>query len=193
MQRLLTTARWDPGALRDDVRGYVVERLGDPGGVLVVDETGFRKKGGTSAGVQRQYSGTAGRIENCQVGSSWPTPAAGAGAGGPGAVPAKDWAADPARRAEAHVPERVAFQTKPQLAQQMLARAVDAQVPARWVTADAADGGDARRRAWLEEHDLAYVLAVKATGRCGRPASTAPPRSQHANCSPGCPRGRGGG
>ncbi len=68
MQRLLTTTRWDPHALRDDVRGYVVERLGDPGGVLVVDETGFLKKGTKSAGVQRQYSGTAGRIENCQVG-----------------------------------------------------------------------------------------------------------------------------
>jgi SRSO17 transposase len=68
MQRLLTTARWDPDALRDDVRAYVVEHLGDPGGVLVVDETGFLKKGGKSAGVQRQYSGTAGRIENCQVG-----------------------------------------------------------------------------------------------------------------------------
>ena len=68
MQRLLTTTRWDPDALRDDVRGYVIEQLGDPGGVLVVDETGFLKKGGKSAGVQRQYSGTAGRIENCQVG-----------------------------------------------------------------------------------------------------------------------------
>jgi SRSO17 transposase len=68
MQRLLTTARWDPDALRDNVRAYVVEHMGDPGGVLVVDETGLLKKGGKSAGVQRQYSGTAGRIENCQVG-----------------------------------------------------------------------------------------------------------------------------
>jgi SRSO17 transposase len=68
MQRLVTTARWDPEELRDDVRGYVMEHLGDPGGVLVVDETGFLKKGAKSAGVQRQYSGTAGRIENCQVG-----------------------------------------------------------------------------------------------------------------------------
>ena len=68
MQRLLTSARWDADALRDDVRAYIVEQLGDPGGVLVVDETGFLKKGNKSAGVQRQYSGTAGRIENCQVG-----------------------------------------------------------------------------------------------------------------------------
>jgi SRSO17 transposase len=68
MQRLLTSARWDAEALRDDVRAYIVEQLGDPDGVLVVDETGFLKKGNKSAGVQRQYSGTAGRIENCQVG-----------------------------------------------------------------------------------------------------------------------------
>jgi SRSO17 transposase len=68
MQRLLTSARWDADALRDDVRAYVVEQLGDHDGVLVVDETGFLKKGNKSAGVQRQYSGTAGRIENCQVG-----------------------------------------------------------------------------------------------------------------------------
>jgi SRSO17 transposase len=75
MQRLLNHARWDPDEVRDDLRGYVVEHLGDPGAVLVVDETGFLKKGTKSAGVQRQYSGTAGRIENCQLGSSWPMPA----------------------------------------------------------------------------------------------------------------------
>jgi SRSO17 transposase len=148
MQRLLTTARWDADALRDDVRAYVVEHLGDPGGVLVVDETGFLKKGPKSAGVQRQYSGTAGRIENCQVGV-FLTYASGKG------------------RAlidrELYVPEGVGFQTKPQLAQAMLERAVAAQVPAGWVTADEVYGGDARLRAWLEDHDLAYVLAVKAT------------------------------
>jgi SRSO17 transposase len=164
MQRLLTTARWDVDGLRDDVRGYVVERLGDPGGVLVVDETGFLKKGTKSAGVQRQYSGTAGRIENCQVGVFLTY----ASRRGRALVDRelylpKEWAADAARRAEAHVPAKVGFQTKPQLAQQMLARAVDAQVPAGWVTADEVYGGDARLRAWLEDHDLAYVLAVKAT------------------------------
>jgi SRSO17 transposase len=164
MQRLLTSARWDADALRDDVRGYVVEQLGDPGGVLVVDETGFLKKGTKSAGVQRQYSGTAGRIENCQVGVFL------AYASGKGRALVdrelylpKEWASDPTRRVEAHVPERVGFQTKPQLAQQMLARALDAGVPAGWVTADEVYGGDARLRAFLEEHDLAYVLAVKAT------------------------------
>ena len=120
MQRLLTTTRWDPDALRDDVRAYVVEQLGDPAGVLVVDETGFLKKGAMSAGVQRQYSGTAGRIENCQVGVFL------AYASGKGRalvdrelyLPA-GWASDPARRTEAHVPEQVGFQTKPQLAQRL--------------------------------------------------------------------------
>jgi SRSO17 transposase len=164
MQRLLTTARWDADALRDDVRGYVVEQLGDPGGVLVVDETGFLKKGTKSAGVQRQYSGTAGRIENCQIGVFLTY----ASAKGRALVDRelylpKEWAADFDRRAEAHVPGEVSFHTKPQLAQQMLARALDARVPAGWVTADEVYGGDARLRAWLEQQDLAYVLAVKAT------------------------------
>ena len=164
MQRLLTTTRWDPDALRDDVRGYVMERLGDPAGVLVVDETGFLKKGTKSAGVQRQYSGTAGRIENCQVGVFL----AYASDKGRALVDRelylpKEWASDPARRTEAHVPAQVGFATKPQLAQAMLERALDAGVPAGWVTADEVYGGDARLRAWLEDHDLAYVLAVKAT------------------------------
>jgi SRSO17 transposase len=164
MQRLLTSARWDADGLRDDVHGYVVEHLGDPGGVLVVDETGFLKKGSKSAGVQRQYSGTAGRIENCQVGVflAYASPKGRALVDRELYLP-KKWAADAARRAEAHVPEGVGFATKPQLAQQMLARALDADTPAGWVTADEVYGGDARLRAFLEEHDLAYVLAVKAT------------------------------
>jgi SRSO17 transposase len=164
MQRLLATARWDPDGLRDDLRAYVVEQLGDPDGVLVVDETGFLKKGTKSAGVQRQYSGTAGRIENCQVGVflAYASPKGRALVDRELYLP-KEWAAAPARRAEAHVPEHVAFATKPQLAQQMLERAVDARVPAGWVTADEVYGGDGRLRAWLEQQDLAYVLAVKAT------------------------------
>ena len=164
MQRLLTSARWDPDALRDDVRGYVVEHLGDPGGVLVVDETGFLKKGGKSAGVQRQYSGTAGRVENCQVGVflAYASPRGRALVDRELYLPA-EWAADADRRAEAHVPGEVGFHTKPQLARQLLARALEVGVPAGWVTADEVYGGDARLRAFLEEHDLAYVLAVKAT------------------------------
>jgi SRSO17 transposase len=160
----LTTARWDADALRDDVRAYVVEHLGDPGGVLVVDETGFLKKGGKSAGVQRQYSGTAGRIENCQVGVflTYASPKGRALVDRELYLP-KEWTADAARCAEAHVPQQVVFHTKPQLAQQMLARAVEVGVPAGWVTADEVYGGDARLRAFLEDRDLAYVLAVKAT------------------------------
>jgi SRSO17 transposase len=164
MQRLLTTARWDPDALRDDVRAYVVEHLGDPGGVLVVDETGFLKKGAKSAGVQRQYSGTAGRIENCQVGVflAYASPRGRALVDRELYLP-KEWAGDAARRAEAHIPAQVGFHTKPQLAQAMLERAVAAGVPAGWVTADEVYGGEARLRSFLEEQDLAYVLAVKTT------------------------------
>jgi SRSO17 transposase len=164
MQRLLTTARWDADAVRDDVRAYVVEQLGDAGGVLVVDETGFLKKGTRSAGVQRQYSGTAGRIENCQVGVfvAYASPRGRALVDRELYLPTQ-WAADQQRRAQAHVPAEVEFQTKPKLAQRMLQRAVAAGVPARWVTADEVYGGDGRLRGWLEERDLSYVLAVKAT------------------------------
>ena len=164
MQRLLTTARWDPYGVRDDVRGYVVEHLGDPDGVLVVDETGFVKKGGKSAGVKRQYSGTAGRVENCQVGVflAYASPRGRALLDRELYLP-QEWAADPDRRAEAHVPGTVGFLTKPQLAQQMLDRAVTAGVPAGWVTGDEVYGSDGRLRAWLEERGLSYVLAVKAT------------------------------
>jgi SRSO17 transposase len=194
MQRLLTTARWDADALRDDVHGYVVEHLGDPGGVLVVDETGFLKKGGKSAGVQRQYSGTAGRVENCQVGVFL----AYASLRGRALVDRelylpKEWAADAARRAEAHVPERVAFHTKPQLAQAMLERALDAEVPAGWVAADEVYGGDARLRAWLEAHGLGYVLAVKATQPLWAHGEHGPAEVPPASWSPGCPPARGAG
>jgi SRSO17 transposase len=143
---------------------YVTEHLGARGGVLVVDETGFLKKGGRSAGVKRQYSGTAGRIENCQIGVFL----AYASSRGRALVDRElylptEWAQDQARRAEAHVPAEVEFRTKPQPAQRMLERAVDVGVPARWVTADEVYGGDARLRGWLEQEGLAYVLAVKAT------------------------------
>jgi SRSO17 transposase len=164
MQRLLTTARWDADGVRDDLRAYVVEQLGEPGGVLVVDETGFLKKGGRSAGVQRQYSGTAGRIENCQIGVflAYASPRGRALVDRELYLP-KEWAADQGRRLQAHVPAEVEFRTKPQLAQAMLARAMAAGVPAGWVTADEVYGGDARLRGWLEEHRVSYVLAIKAT------------------------------
>ena len=161
MQRLLNHARWDPDEVRDDLRDYVVEHLGDPGGVLVVDETGFLKKGTKSAGVQRQYSGTAGRIENCQIGVFL----AYASRHGHALVDRElylpeSWTADRLRCREAGIPDQVGFHTKPQLARRMLERALDAKVPVAWVTADAVYGGDGRLRRWLEERDVAHVLAV---------------------------------
>lgn len=164
MQRLLNHARWDADAVRDDLRGWVVEHLGDPGGVLVVDETGFVKKGTKSAGVQRQYSGTAGRIENCQVGVFL----AYASARGAALVDRElylpeGWTADRARRLEAAIPDRVGFQTKPQLALAMLERALDACMPVAWVTGDEAYGGDSRLRLRLEARGVPHVLAVKRT------------------------------
>jgi SRSO17 transposase len=164
MQRLLSTADWDPDRVRDDLRAYVVEHLGDPGAVLVVDETGFLKKGTTSVGVQRQYSGTAGKVENCQLGVFL----AYASAKGRAMIDRElylpeSWTDDPARCRAARVPEQVEFRTKPQLAQLMLERALDAGVPATWVTADEVYGGSPALRGWLEDRGVWHVLAVKCT------------------------------
>ncbi|MGZ5029492.1 MAG: IS701 family transposase, partial [Methylobacter sp.] len=127
----------------------------------VVDETGFLKKGRRSVGVQRQYSGTAGRIENCQIGVFL------AYASTLGHVLLdrelylpKEWAQDTARRQAVKVPEAVTFATKPQLAQRLIERAVLAQVPFAWLTGDAVYGNDRRLRVWLEQQDLHFVLAV---------------------------------
>jgi SRSO17 transposase len=177
MQRLLATADWDPDLVRDDLRGYVMEHLGDPAAVLVVDETGFLKKGTTSVGVQRQYSGTAGKVDNCQLGVFL------AYASGTGRafidrelyLP-RSWTDDPARCRAARVPSEVGFQTKPQLARVMLERALDAEVPAAWVTADEVYGGDPALRRWLEDRGMSYVLAVKGT----EPLGTATPGSATA-------------
>lgn len=164
MQDLLSRAVWDAEAVRDDLRAYVVEHLGDPDAVLVVDETGFLKKGAKSVGVQRQYSGTAGRIENCQIGVflAYASPQGRAFLDRALYLP-QIWAADDARRTEAGVPAAIAFQTKPALAQAMLAQALGAGVPFAWVTGDEVYGGDRRLRLWLEEHHLAHLLAIKAT------------------------------
>lgn len=162
MQRLLNFYTWDVDGVRDDVRAVVAEALGDPqAGVLIVDETGFVKKGIKSAGVARQCSGTAGRIENSQVGVF----AAYASARGRGLIDRelyvpKEWFADRGRCRDAGIADDVGFATKPQLAQKMIARAVVAKLPLRWVTADEAYGQVGRLRSWLEEHDLAHVLAV---------------------------------
>jgi SRSO17 transposase len=161
MQRLLNAAAWDADGVRDDVRGYVVEHMGDPEGVLVVDETGFLKKGTKSAGVQRQYSGTAGRIENCQLGVFLAyTTAKGRTLLDRELYLPKSWTGDRERCHEAGVPDEVEFATKTTLAKAMLARAFAAGVPARWVTADEAYGQDSAFRSWLEQHNIGYVVAV---------------------------------
>jgi SRSO17 transposase len=164
MQRLLATADWDPDLVRDDLRSDVVEHLGDPAGVLVADETGFLKKGRTSVGVQRQYSGTAGKVDNCQLGVflAYASPRGRAFIDRELYLP-KAWTEDPDRCRAARVPGEVAFRTKPQLARVMLERALDAEVPASWVTADEAYGGDPALRRFLEGRGLSYVLAVKCT------------------------------
>src|SRR5919204_4202436 len=145
MQRLLNHARWDADAVRDDLRGWVVEHLGDAGGVLVVDETGFVKKGTRSAGVQRQDTGTVGKKENCQVGVFLAYASdRGAALIDRALYLPEGWSGDPARRRAASIPEPVEFQTKPQLARSMLERALDAGVPTGWVTADEAYGQDKR-------------------------------------------------
>jgi SRSO17 transposase len=162
MQRLLRWADWDIDGVRDDVRDYVVEHLGGPGGVLIVDDTGFVKKGMMSAGVQRQYSGTAGRIENCQIG----TFLAYASDRGHALIDRElylpePWIADPQRCRRAGIPDEAEFETKPRQAMGMLARAFEAGVPFTWITADEAYGQVKYLRSWLEEHDAAYVLATK--------------------------------
>ena len=163
VQDFLSRVQWDADAVRDDLQAYVVQHLGDPDGVAILDETGFLKKGTKSAGVQRQYSGTAGRIENCQIGVFL------AYASGRDRafldralyLP-REWAEDPARRTEAGVPAAVEFRTKPQLAQAMLERALDAGVPAAWVTGDEVYGGDRRLRLWLEARLRADPVAAGA-------------------------------
>jgi SRSO17 transposase len=175
MQRLLASADWDPDLVRDDLRADVVEHLGDVGAVLVVDETGFLKKGATSVGVQRQYSGTAGKVENCQLGVFL----AYASAKGRAMIDRElylpeRWTDDPARCRAARVPEQVVFRTKPQLAQLMLERALDSGVPASWVTADEVYGGSPALREWLQERHLPYVLAVKCTELLQAPGPDSP-------------------
>jgi SRSO17 transposase len=161
MQRLLSTAVWDVAGVRDDLREYVVEEWGTPEGVLVVDETGFLKKGTYSVGVKRQYSGTAGRIENCQIGVflGYASEKGQALVDREVYLP-KEWAADGERRTAAKVPVDIQFATKPELARQMLERAFAADVPCAWVTGDSIYGGDRRLRLWLEEQRRWFVLGI---------------------------------
>lgn len=163
MQSLLGRSHWDADALRDVVRAYAVEALGDVDGVLVVDETGFLKKGEHSVGVARQYSGTAGRIENCQVGVFL----AYASRYGQTLIDRrlylpKAWADDEARRTSAQIPQEQRFATKPEIACDLIAAALDGGVPCAWVLADALYGSDSRLRRMLEERGQPYVLAVRS-------------------------------
>jgi SRSO17 transposase len=161
MQHLLDRAKWDCDGVRDALRAYIWETLADPSAVLVIDETGFLKKGYKSVGVQRQYSGTAGRIENCQVGVflSYASPRGHTLLDRELYLP-KSWTDDQERCREAHVPASAAFATKPELAQRMLERTLDSGLPVAWVTGDTVYGSSQKLRAGLETRKQAYVLAV---------------------------------
>ena len=163
MQRLLRTADWNADAVRDELRNYVVERLG-PGGVLIVDETGFIKKGTRSAGVARQYTGTTGKIDNCQIGvfCAYATPTGRALIDRELYLP-KAWTDDRERARAAGIGDDIGFATKPDLARRMLQRTLDAGVAASWLTADEVYGQDKRLRVWCEQHRLPYVLATRST------------------------------
>jgi len=163
VQRLLGEADWDEEEVRDDLQAYVIEHLGEDNGILVVDETGFVKKGKKSAGVARQYSGTAGRRENSQVGVFLLYASAkGAAFLDRALYLPEEWTADRVRCREAGIPNEVEFATKGELAKQMLSRAFAADVPAQWVVGDTVYGYD-ELRLWLEEQQKNYVLAVPET------------------------------
>jgi SRSO17 transposase len=171
MQRLLNFYAWDADRVRDALARYVVAALASPAGVLVADETGFLKKGRMSAGVARQYTGTAGRVENCQVGVFL----AYASADGSRALIDRElylprrWAEDRDRCEQAGIPEDRAFETKPALARKMVERVIAAGVPFGWLAADEVYGQNPGLRDWLEEQRIRYVMAVP----CSEPVTTA--------------------
>src|SRR5918994_3426769 len=161
IQHLLGRANWDADVVRDELRGYLVERLAGDESVLIVDETGFIKKGDKSVGVKRQYTGTVGKRENCQVGVFL----AYASERGQAFIDRElylpeEWAEDKERRQRAGVPERVGMRTKPQLAKEMLRRALQAGVKAEWVVADSVYGDSRELGMFLEEREQPYVLAL---------------------------------
>jgi SRSO17 transposase len=165
VQRLLNNAKWDADLVRDDLREYIVEHLADENsGLLIVDETGFLKKGEKSVGVARQYTGTAGETVNAQVGVFL----AYASKKGTAFIDRalylpKEWTEDPARCAEAGIPETVGFATKIELAKRMLKRAFKVDVPAKWVAADSFYGRSHGFRHWLEKRGLSYAVMVPKT------------------------------
>ncbi|MEO3876796.1 IS701 family transposase, partial [Nonomuraea sp. B12E4] len=166
LQRFVSLTPWDADELRDDVRAYALKHLADERGILIGDPTGFAKKGPKSAGVQRQYSGTLGRIDNCQIGVFL----AYANRSGDRVLidrelylPEKSWCADMDRRREARIPDEVGFATRPQQVQAMIERTVAAGVPFAWFTADEEFGQNPGLRAFLQERDIAYCMAVPKT------------------------------
>lgn len=173
LQHLLSRAKWDADAVRDDIRGFVVEHLHHQDAVLVVDETGDLKKGAATVGVQRQYTGTAGRIENSQVAVylAYSTPLGHAAIDRERYVP-RSWSEDTARCRAAGIPDSVGFATKPALAARMIGRALEAGVRASWVAGDEVYGGNPHLRAELEKRQVGYVLAIacdhQVTTRAGK-------------------------
>src|SRR3954466_12465590 len=168
MQEFLARVHWDADALRDDLRAYVVEHLGDDDAVLVLDETGFLKKGTKSAGVHRQYSGTAGRVENCQIGVFLGY----ASRHGRALIDRalylpQTWTQDRPRCRDAGIPDEVAFATKPKIARAMLERAVLAHVPYAWVAGDSVYGADSDLRRAIEAAGKGYVLTVTSAQHLG--------------------------
>ena len=192
LQHLLARATWDADGVRDDLRGYVTGHLGDEDAVLVVDETGDLKKGTRTVGVQRQYTGTAGRIENTQVAVylTYATRAGHALIDRALYLP-RSWADDPARRAAAGVPQDAEFATKPALARQMITRALDGGATARWVAGDEVYGADpGLRRAWRTAGSDTCWRSPAATGSPPPPARSAPTplaRACPARPGSGCP------
>jgi len=167
LQHLLARAKWDADEIRDDLRDYVIDAFGDPRAILVVDETGDVKKGLHSVGVQRQYSGTAGRVENSQVAVylTYAAPRGHALIDRALYLP-KSWTEDPTRCHDAGIPnEQRGFATKPTLAAALITRAVEAQVPASWVAGDEVYGADPKLRTAIRGHGLGYVLAIAANRR----------------------------
>jgi SRSO17 transposase len=183
MQRLLNAAVWDADAVRDRLQLYLAGHLGDRSAVLVVDETGFAKKGVHSVGVQRQYSGTLGRVDNCQIGVF----VAYVTGGGRLLVDRElylpeSWTADRDRCRGAGVGDDVQFATKPELARRMLARTLP-RLPAPWVAGDETYGRDPTLRGWLEDHSVGYVLTVG----CDQRVSTAAGRVRADDLAAGLP------
>src|SRR5713101_8281627 len=172
MQRLLSSAVWDTDGVRDDLRTYALEHLGNTSAIVVIDETSFPKQGKKSAGVGVQYCGTTGQVENCQVGVflSYVT------ARGHTLIDRElnlplDWTEDRERCQAAGIPDSVRFQTKPELARCMLARLWNAQIPIAWVVADTVYGSNLDLRTWLEDRGYPYVLAVA----CNEPVGIVTP------------------